>query len=153
MEIWQLILGILASLSPVLELRGGIPLMLGFGFSIFVAFVIAVIANILIVPVIFLFLDTLHKNFMGFKFYRSLFENHLNKARYRFDKGRFSSWPYLALLLFVAIPFPTTGVYTGSLLAWFFEFNKRKSFISITGGVIISGILVSLVSLGVINLF
>jgi uncharacterized membrane protein len=60
---------------------------------------------------------------------------------------------FLALALFVAIPLPMTGAWTGALIAWLLGLKRWKSFIAIAFGVIIAGILVTLISVGLINGF
>ncbi len=138
---------------PVSELRGGIPLAVSSGMNPFLAFLICVLVNILIIFPIFLFLDCFHKSFLKFKFYRKSFNKVIDRSRKKLEKYVGSKWEFLALLLVVAIPFPGTGAYTGSLLAWFFGLNRKKSYLAIGLGVVIAGIIVSLVSVGMFSLF
>jgi len=146
---------ILLSISPISELRGGIPYALSQGYSIKSAFFICVLSNILIVLFILFFLNYLHIFFMKFKFYRKtfgFFHKRAEKKSKEVDKNM-KNLGYLALCLFVAIPFPITGAWTGTLISWVLGLNKIKSFFAIALGVIIAGIIVSLVSLGIINIF
>ncbi len=148
----NLIYGIILSALPISELRGGIPLAMSSGAPIGVIFMLCVLANILIIPIIFLFLDFLHEKFMTKKFYRILFSKIINRTRRKIEHRIGTKWEYPALLLLVAIPLPGTGAYTGSLAAWLFKLNRKKSYITIALGVVIAGILVTLASLGIYSL-
>ena len=101
---------------------------------------------------IFFFLDYLHEHFMKIKIYNRAFTYHINKVRREVEK-HIEKWEYWVLLAFVDIPFPGTGAYTGTLIAWFFEMNRKKSFLTIALGVAIAGLIVTLTTLGIINLF
>jgi len=150
-----LLLTILLSMSPISELRGGIPYALASGFGIWKAFIICVLANILVVIFVFLFLTYLHKSFLNFNWYKKSFGflvKRVQKKSVGIEKSS-GKWGYFALCIFVAIPLPMTGAWTGTLIAWFLGWNKVKSFLSIALGVLIAGIVVSLVSLGVIGIF
>ena len=151
----SLLLTILLSMSPISELRGGIPYALSQGYSIKSAFFICVLANILIVLFLFLFFNFLHNSFMKFKPYRKsfgFFHKRAEKRSKEVDKSM-KNLGYLALCIFVAIPLPLTGAWTGTLVSWILGLDKKKSFFAIALGVIIAGIVVSLVSLGIINIF
>ncbi|MBT7237606.1 small multi-drug export protein [Candidatus Woesearchaeota archaeon] len=145
----NLIYGIILSALPIAELRGGIPLAMSSGASIGSIFFLCVLANILIIPLIFLFLDFLHERFLEKRFYRVLFSKVVNKTRKKIEHRIGTKWEYFALFLLVAIPLPGTGAYTGSLAAWLFKLNRKKSILVIALGVIIAGILVTLASLGI----
>ena len=144
---------IILSSLPVSELRGGIPLAIGSGVNPLLAFFVCVFVNILVIFPIFLFLDYFHNKFWRFKFYRKSFKSVIRRSRVRIERHIGSRWEFFVLLLIVAIPFPGTGAYTGSLLAWFFGLDRRKSCLAIAFGVVIAGIIVSLVSVGVFSLF
>ncbi|MBN2453913.1 small multi-drug export protein [Candidatus Woesearchaeota archaeon] len=135
---------ILVSILPIAELRGGIPLAYGLGLSPAAAYIVAVAANIAIVPVIFFFLDYLHKHFMRIPPYRKLFNHFLERAR-RNAEAKLKRWGYFGLVLFVGIPLPITGAYTGTLAAWFFELERKKAMLAIALGVMMAGVIVSLV--------
>jgi uncharacterized membrane protein len=137
---------IILSMLPFSELRGGIPLAVALGINPFLAFIIAVAANIAVVPLIFLFLDYMHEHFMKIPFYARAFNHFLERARRKSEK-KLGQWGYFGLLLLVAVPLPVTGAYTGTLAAWFFELDRKKSMMTIAGGVIIAGIIVSAVIL------
>ncbi|MCK4226286.1 small multi-drug export protein [candidate division WOR-3 bacterium] len=135
---------VILSLLPISELRGGIPVGLASGLNIYVVYPLAVISNLIAFPIFYLFLSTLHHFFLRFKLYRKSFESFLERTRKK-AHPKIEKYGYLGLTLFVAIPLPITGAYTGTLAAWFFKMNKRNSFFAVLLGVIIAGIIVSLV--------
>jgi len=142
----------LIAILPVAELRGAIPLGIYWGLSPPLVFIIAILGNMLPVPFILLFLDGIEKYLRrSEKMARVLdwiFERTYKKAD---EKVR--RWEYLALILFVAIPLPGTGAWTGSLIAYLFKFDIKKSLLSIFTGVLIAGIIVLIASLGFFNIF
>lgn len=144
---------ILLSMSPVSELRGGIPYALSQGYGLKEAFILCVLANILAAVIIMFFLTFLHNSFINFKFYRKTFDYFIERTRKRSEKVQknMGVLGYLALCFFVAIPLPITGAWTGTLIAWLLGLDKIKSLAAIALGVIIAGVIVSFVSLGVIN--
>ena len=150
---YALLKAILLSIAPISELRGGIPLAIGLGINPWTAFFVCVIANILIIPIIFLFLDYLHKYFYKIKIYRICFDKVVGRARRKFQKHAGTKWEYPILFLFVAIPLPITGAYTGVLIAWLFGLKRRKSILSISLAIITAGIIISLLSLGIFSFF
>jgi uncharacterized membrane protein len=138
---------------PISELRGAIPFAISLGVNPLQAFAICVIGNILIVPILFLFLDILHTQFLKWDFYNKHFEKFLLKIQHRKKsvEKNYNLYGILALTLFVAIPLPLTGAWTGTLIAWLLKLNRTKSLIAIFSGIIIAGILVTLISLGIIG--
>lgn len=142
-----IIKGIIFSILPVFELRGGIPVAIASGASWFSAFFFCVGANILVIGPIFFFLDYIHEHLMKIRTYNRVFNLYLNRVRKKAEE-KFAKykWEYFVLFLFVAIPMPGTGAYTGCLIAWFFELDRKKSYISIALGVITAGIVVTIVA-------
>lgn len=145
------VLGI--SMLPVSELRGAIPMAVGvYGMPIYSAFLLAILGNI--IPVIFIlwllksvsnFL--MHKSYFFNRFFTWLFE----RTRIRHSK-KFKKFEEFALILLVAIPLPFTGAWTGSLAAFVFGIPIKKAFPLICIGVLIAGVVVSLATVGAINL-
>tara|TARA_B100001971_G_scaffold199045_1_gene209264 strand:- start:324 stop:605 length:282 start_codon:yes stop_codon:yes gene_type:complete len=92
---------------------------------------------------------------MNIKIYRKIFDKFLEKFRKKVDKfeRKYESFGFLALVLFVAIPLPATGAWTGCLTSWLLGLDRKKSILAISLGVIIAGVLILLGTLGVINLF
>jgi len=151
----QILIGILVSILPVFEIRVGLPIIIEHvvrkGFSIWPYFFIVVILNILVVLLIFLLFDFAHKILMKWKWYRIRVGGYLLKLRTNVDKieSKMDKYGYLALTLFVVIPLPGTGSWTGSLIAWVMKLNRVRSFFAIAGGIIISSLVVLLISLGI----
>jgi len=144
-QLWPVII---ASLSPISELRGGIPIGVGLGLPFETVFITAVVANCLVFFGVFLGLEILYKGFFHrFKVIRNLLEN----IRKRGEKKvkRYGIW---SLFAFVAVPLPITGAWTGTALAWIFKLEWKRSFAVICAGVLTAGIIVSLFVLGILAL-
>ncbi len=148
----NLIYGLILSILPISELRGGIPLALSAGYPVFLTFSLCVLANILIIPFIFLFLDYLHGKFLKIGIYRKIFSKLIVRTRKKIEDKIGTKWEMPALFLLVAIPMPGTGAYAGVLASWIFKLNRRNSFIAISLGVLTAGIIVTLTTLGIYSL-
>ena len=154
----QLIVAIILSILPISELRGAMIYAIGSGLikimPIYIIAIITTLANILIVFFVFFFLDFLHHRFMNILIYRRFFNFYIKKLQRKIDKfeKNFSVYGFLALTIFVAIPLPATGAWTGCLIAWILGLERKKSIFSIVLGVLIAGILVLLAGLGIINI-
>ena len=146
--IWSIIWSIL----PISELRGGIPYAIANDVNPFLAYFICVGANILAFPIVFLFLEFLHPLFLKVGIYQKLFDKFVLKTRKKLET-KIKKYGFWGLMLFVMIPLPVTGAYTGSLAAWLFNIPKKKAFISVALGVIISGIIVTIISLSGMEAF
>jgi len=137
---------IIISALPILELRGALPVALNvFHFPWYYALPLAIIGNLLPVPIILLFLETISKwlSKIGLfdRFLRWLFE-HTRKRGKIVEK-----YERIGLALFVAVPLPVTGAWTGSLVAVLFGLKFRHAFLSIFIGVCIAGVIVTCLSL------
>lgn len=91
---------------------------------------------------------------MKISFYQKLFSKylmHLQKKSSSFEK-RFNSLGYLALTLLVAIPLPFTGAWTGSLVSWGLDLDRKKSIVAIALGVTIAGTIIFFGTLGALSL-
>lgn len=148
----ELIILIIAA-APISELRGAIPIALSvYNFSPILAFVLAVIGNI--IPIFFLLLllgpisNYLSKKSYFFnRFFVWLFEKTRKKHNHKFE-----IWGSLALIAFVAIPLPMTGGWSGAAAAFVFGIPFKKAFPLICMGIIIAGIIVTVGSLGIFGL-
>jgi len=138
---------IIWSLLPISELRGGIPIAIAGGLSFFVAYIICVAANLLVIPIVFFFLENIHHILLRIKIYEKIFNKYIEKKRGKLEKYIGTKWEFVMLMLFVGIPLPVTGAYTGTLLAWFFKVPKKKAYAALSLGVVVAGIIVSLVVL------
>jgi len=143
------------SLLPISELRGGIPYAVGNGTSIIVAYIVCVLSNILVIPILFIFLETLHNVFYKIKPYRIIFDKWVGRTRKKAEKN-VKKYGYWGIMLFVAIPLPITGAYTGTLAAWLLKLDKKRSFWYLALGVVIAGVIVSIATLtgfGLLKIF
>ena len=151
----QVLIGLLVTVLPVFELRGGLPILIEYavrnGASVWFYFFLTLVLNIVVVFVIFGFLDFLHEVFMRWEWYRKIVGRFLGRLQRKIDKVRsgMCKWGYLALVFFVAVPFPGTGAWSGTLVAWAMGLNRLKSFLAIAAGIIIAGFVVLFVSLGI----
>jgi uncharacterized membrane protein len=136
-----ILLSALLSITPIGELRAGLPAAFATGVNPWVALAVCVAANSLVTLFVFFFLEYIHKHFMHVGAYRSLFDRFMERTRKKTEK-KVKKYGYLGLAIFVAIPFPLTGAYTGAAAAWFFGMDKWKAFWSITAGIAVAGIIV-----------
>jgi len=139
----------LVSMLPVSELRGAIPLAIAMGINPARAYAISVLGNMLPVVFLFMFLDNTvsffsKQSLLVKKFFEWLFEHTRVK-----NADKFKKWGDAALILFVAIPFPATGAWSGAVAAFVFGISPRKSFSLIFFGVLIAGLIVEAVTLGI----
>jgi len=148
----KLFLAFLLSLTPVGELRAGLPVALLSGIPVWLAYFICVFANILVFPLLFIFLEFIHHRFMHYDHYRSAFDRYMERVRRKTHK-KVEKYGYVGLFLLVAIPLPFTGAYTGTLAAWFFGMNKIKSFIAVALGVLTAGLIVLSIFFGGLGIF
>ncbi|MDR2768574.1 MAG: small multi-drug export protein [Treponema sp.] len=143
------------SILPISELRGGIPYAIVNGMDWFIAWPFAAAVNALAAPLCWIFLSTVHRVFYGFAWYRVFFDRFVNRARKKLEKG-VAKWGALGVAIFVAIPLPITGAWTGTLGAWVMGLPKRKTLPAVILGVVIAGGIVTAVMLlgrGAFNFF
>lgn len=137
------------SLFPILELRGGMIAATLLGINFKKAFLICIIGNVLPIPIVLLFLEKIFNLLGKWKVTKKLvnwLEKKAMSKRQQIDK-----YGYLGLILFVGIPLPGTGAWTGSLLAVLLGLNKKKSFICILIGVLLAAVIMSIVSYGILG--
>jgi uncharacterized membrane protein len=141
----------LMSMVPVVELRGGIPFGVALGLDIWPAYVAAVIGNMLPVPFIIIFIRRI---FQWMRVHMPRLNSLVDKLEQKAHlKGRtVTKYRYLGLMIFVAIPLPGTGAWTGSLVAAFLDMRLRKALPVVFLGVLIAGILISAITFGVTSL-
>ncbi len=154
----QLLIGFLLSVLPISELRGGLPVVLDYviknNLPIIPFFILVVFLNILVIFFVFIFLNFFHNFFLKFNLYNNFFNKRVVKLQKKSLKlqNKFNDLGYLALVLFVAVPLPITGAWTGSLLAWLLKFNQKKSIFAISVGVFISGLIVLVSYMSLLNI-
>ncbi|RGF52467.1 MULTISPECIES: small multi-drug export protein [unclassified Eubacterium (in: firmicutes)] len=138
----------LISMVPIVELRGALPYAAVFGLPMLPSYIICVIGNMLPVPFIFFFARKVliwgaDKKFIG-KFFTWCLdkgERGGEKLKSKAGKGL-----YVALLLFVGIPLPGTGAWTGTLAASFLDMDFKKSVVACMGGVLLAGVIMGTLS-------
>lgn len=135
----------LLSLLPISELRGAIPYAIAKEMPWFVAYFYCVILNALVCPLLYLFLSTLHRLLLKIKVYENLIGKFIERARVKI-KAKVDRFGYLGVMIFVAIPLPITGAYTGTLGAWILGLDAKKTFLAVAAGVIIAGVIVTVIS-------
>jgi uncharacterized membrane protein len=144
------IITLIISMIPLIELRGSIIVAGGILKLPFIqTFAAAVIGNMLPIPFILLFIEKI----FGWMKTTKLFQGVPAKLEAKAMKksAQIEKYGYLGLCLFVAIPLPGTGAWTGSLLAVLFGLKPLKSLLFIFLGIIIAGLIMSLLSFGVIQ--
>ena len=139
----------IVSLLPTLELRGGIIAGFLLGLDLMPSFLIAFIGNIIPIPFILLFIKFIFKVLKKTRM-KGIIEKLENKAISKSDK--IQKYAYWGLLLFVGIPLPGTGAWTGSLIAALLNMDIKKSFFIIVLGVIMAGIIISVFSYGLLGM-
>lgn len=144
----------LSSMVPIWELRGGIPLgYFGFQIPLWQCVIICVIGNLLPVPIIYLFARKVLEWGKDKKYIGGFFTFCYEKGRKGGEKLNAKSGKglFIALMLFVGIPLPGTGAWTGTLAASFLDMGLKKSVLACVGGVIIASVIVSLACLGLLG--
>ena len=142
------ILVFIISLMPILELRGGLIAAALLNLSPLKSYIICMIGNILPVPFILLLITKI-LNWMRNSRHFNRIANWLDKKVEK-HKGQIEKYGYLGVVLFVGIPLPGTGAWTGSLIASVLEMDKKKTFIAVCIGVVMASIIMMIVSFGVI---
>lgn len=143
---------ILVSMIPVVELRGGIPFGVARGLPVWAAYLAAITGNFLPAPFIIVYIRRI------FQWMRRRIPR-LNRLVDKLEKKahlkgqKVTKYKYLGLMLFVAIPLPGTGAWTGALAAAFLDMPLRKALPSIAAGILIAGIAISVLTFGVASLF
>lgn len=141
------------SMVPIIELRGAIPYAIGFHLPLLPSYIIAVLGNMLPVPFIYLFARKILEYGSTKKGVKKFFKWCLKKGEAggrKLEKNA-GKGIYVALLLFVGIPLPGTGAWTGTLAASLLNLDFKKSVIAVMAGVILAGIIMGVLSLGLFN--
>ena len=146
------------SMIPIIELRGAIPMGAAFnatlgGMPFWLTYFLSVLGNMLPVPFILLFIKKMIKwmSVSKVKFFNKIANFLLNKVEKKRDKiEKYSFW---GVCLFVAVPLPVTGAWTGSLVAAMIDMKFWKALLSCLIGVMIAGVVMTIVSYGVAAIF
>jgi len=143
---WDYIKVFVISMFPVIELRGALPFALSWGIPLYLAFPIAICGNMFPVPFILIFFDKAKVWFKNVPLIGDIFRWVDKKAAKRAEG--IHSLEFWAIIAFVAIPLPGTGAWTGSVIATALGMKLRKSIPAVLIGVLIAGVIVSLISYG-----
>lgn len=141
------------AMAPISELRGAIPLALGiYKMPVVEAFFWSVLGNIISVIILLWFLEPVSRFLMTHFRIMNRFFNWLFERTRKRHKEALKRWGPVALVIFVAIPLPITGGWTGSLVAFVFGIPFKKALPLIFLGILIAGLVVTLASLGIIKI-
>ena len=149
-EIWHRVMVFVLSMVPVIELRGAIPYGIAFGLDMWETLLLSITGNMLIIPFVVLLFNRILVLMKKLKFTAKLAEWLENRVIKKAEKVE--NLVFLGLIMFVAIPLPGTGAWTGSMIAGLLNMKLRKAFWPIAIGVMIAGAIVTLVTYGVINI-
>ena len=146
----------LISMVPLVELRGGVPIAVGMGLDYWTALWVCVIANMLPVPIIYFFARKVllwgsDKKYIGKFFTFCIEKGERGGQKLKAKAGR--GGLFVALLLFVGIPLPGTGAWTGTLAASFLNMGIKSTSAAVSLGVILAGIIMGAVSLTGVHVF
>ena len=144
------ILVFIISLMPILELRGGLLAAALLGIDPIPSYIISIIGNVLPVPFILLLINKV-LNWMRnskvevFKKIANWLDEKVEK-----HKGQIEKFGYLGVILFVGIPLPGTGAWTGSLIASVLEMDRKKTFLAVLVGLFMASIIMMFLSFGIV---
>ena len=137
------------SLLPILELRGGLIAAALLKVNILRGFIICFIGNIIPIPVILWLVTPIFDRLKRTKLFSGIVDKIEKKALSK--KEKIERYKYLGLLLFVGIPLPGTGAWTGCLIAALLNMNKKKSMLYAILGVIMAGVIMLIFSYGILG--
>ena len=145
----------IVSMIPLIELRGAVPYALIMGLPVIPSYIIAILGNMIPVPLIFFFARKIlewgkDKKIIGKFFTWCLIKGERGGRKLQAKAGQ---GLYVALFLFVGIPLPGTGAWTGTLAASILDMDFKKSVLSVICGVVLAGIIMGLLSMFAINIF
>ncbi len=148
--IQKYILCFLVSMVPLIELRGGVPISVGMGLPYWNALAVCVIGNMIPVPIIYFFARKVllwgrNKRYIGGFFTFCIEKGEKGGRKLKAAAGR--GGLFFALMLFVGIPIPGTGAWTGTLAASFLNMGIKTTTVAVCLGVIMAGILMGIVSM------
>ncbi len=162
---YKILILVLVTFLPFFELRASIPLgvlensvhlpfglvLEGFGMNWVFVFLVCVIANIILGLLIYIILNQFVEYFLRFRVFRRIYTHYVRKTQDKAAKY-VEKYGEIGIALFIGVPLPGSGVYTGALGAYLLGLSYKKFFVANVIGVLIAGILVTLVSLGLFNI-
>ena len=153
--LWKILVVLIISMIPLIELRGAIPVAIGMdlGLPEWLVLIIAIIGNMIPVPIIYFFARKFlewgsRKKWKPLKQFCNFCLKKGEKAGEKLLKSAGTHGTFLALFLFVAIPLPGTGAWTGTLAASILNLDFKKTTVAIIAGVLTAGLIMLAVSLG-----
>ncbi len=141
------------SISPFGEAKVGIPYGMYSGANIYWVFFFCFVANVLVFPLMFFFLEHINTYLLRLRFYKKAAVYVAKKAKLGSGE-KIKKYGFFGLIFFVMLPIPGTGVYAGSIASYIFKFERQKAFIANTIGIFISSVIVwvtTLITMGVIQ--
>lgn len=147
----EIVFTALVSMLPVVELRGGIPFGVGLGLGHWTAFFASVVGNLVPVPFIIIYIRRI---FQWMRRRMPRFDELVDKLEKKAHlKGHLvAKYRFWGLMILVAIPLPGTGAWTGALVAAFLDMRLRDAVPAISAGVVLAGILISVLTYGVVSI-
>jgi len=140
---------LLTAMAPISELRGAIPLGLEvLNFSISKTLFLAILGNFLPVPILIYLLEPAEKFLRRNKRFNAFFDWLYKRTRHKFE-GNYLKWGELALAVFVGIPLPATGAWSGVAAAHIFGIPKKRAMIFIFFGILLAAAIVTILDLGI----
>jgi uncharacterized membrane protein len=148
-EIGKIVIIAVLSMLPVIELRGGLIAAALLNLEGLLSFIVCYIFNLLPIPFILLLINWIFQLFRKSKRLGKLVTKMEDKVEKK--KGQIEKYGYWGLFLFVAIPLPGTGAWTGALIAAVLGMSRKKSFLTIALGVLAAGIIMMILSFGLLK--
>ena len=152
----KILIVLMVSMLPVIELRGALPIAASIGLPEFLSLIVAMVGNLIPMPFVFKFgREVLEK---GAKSKHKRLRDFCNWCIKKGNKGsdkleaKTKNSIYIALLLFVGIPLPGTGAWTGTLAATFLNLNYKKTMIAVGCGTLLAGLIMLAISFGLFDL-
>ena len=143
------ILIFIISLLPVLELRGGLIAASLLDLPMWTSLIVCLIANIIIIPFVLFLMEGIIRLLSHLNIFKKFFNWWENKALKK--KDLIEKYGYVGIMLFVAIPLPGSGAWTGCLLSVLLGLDKKKSFIAALLGVLIAAVIMLIFSYGILK--
>lgn len=134
------------AMLPIVELRGALPAAINiFDLPWGLAIILSILGNMLPIPFLMLFFGRVEKFLRRWRLFDRFFNGLFKRTRIKGER-KVQVWGDIGLIFFVAVPFPVTGAWTGTLAAYLLNLDRFRSFLSIFVGVVIAGFIMTLVS-------
>lgn len=149
-ELGKCVTTFIVSMLPIIELRGGMIAAALLDISLVKGFIICFLGNILPIPFILWFIRKIINWMRNVKTFKKIVKWLDDKVEKK--KGQIETYGFWGLVIFVGIPLPGTGAWTGALIAAMLDMDKKKAFLACTLGVLMAGIIMAIVSYGLLDL-